>query len=162
MAQTRKRILAVASSGGHWVQLLRLRPAWYGLDVAYPTTIEGYRDALCAEAWAQGEDEPRFYTVVAANRWQKVRLIRQLVGIAWVLLRERPDAVVTTGAAPGFFALQLGRWMGAKTVWIDSIANAEVLSLSGQKAQRCAELWLTQWPHLADEAKGLRYLGSVV
>lgn len=162
MAQSQKRILVVASSGGHWVQLLRLRPVWQGLDVAYLTTNKGYRSILLADARAQGEGEPRFYTVVAANRWQKIRLIRQLLGIVWVLLRERPDAVLTTGAAPGFFALQLGRWMGAKTVWIDSIANAEVLSLSGQKAQRCAELWLTQWPHLADERKGPRYLGSVV
>ncbi len=37
MAERRVRVLAVASGGGHWVQLLRLRPAWEGCDVAYAT-----------------------------------------------------------------------------------------------------------------------------
>ena len=42
-----------------------------------------------------------------------------------------------------------------------SIANAEELSLSGAKAGSCADLWLTQWPHLAREG-GPRYLGNVL
>lgn len=68
--------------------------------------------------------------------------------VAWVMLRERPDVVITSGAAPGLVALVLGKCVGARTVWLDSIANVETLSMSGQRALRFADLHLTQWPHL--------------
>lgn len=163
---TPPRVLAISSAGGHWVQLQRLRSAWDGCDVIYVTTKEGYRDDLHKDALDRGQSEPRFYRVVDANRWQKFRLLRQLAGIFFILLKERPDVIVSTGAAAGFFALKLGKMMGARTIWLDSIANAETLSLSGQKAHGCADLWLTQWEHLAaplsDQKIAPEYRGSVV
>ena len=160
------RILAIASSGGHWVQLQRMRPAWDGCDVAYVTTEEGYRDSVLRDARDRSQPAPKFYNVLSANRWQKIRLIRQFFRIATILLRERPDVIISTGAAPGFFALKIGKMLGARTIWVDSIANAETLSLSGQRVESCADLWLTQWEHLAgsaDPERGLpRFEGSVV
>lgn len=161
-----KRILAIASGGGHWVQLLRMRPAWDGCVPIYVTTQKGYREQVFADARESHQPTPRFYTVLDANRWQKVRLVRQLLQITWILLRERPDFVISTGAAPGFFALKIARRLGARTIWIDSIANAEQLSLSGRKAGPTADLWLTQWSHLAgsiDPEQGRpHYEGAVV
>lgn len=156
-----KKILAVASTGGHWVQLLRLREAWKGLDVTYVTTDPGVRPVLEQMARAAGEPPPRLLIIEEGNRWQKRRLLRQVLQLAGIMLRIRPDAVISTGAAPGYFALRLGRLVGARTIWIDSIANADELSLSGQKVGRYADLWLTQWPHLARD-DGPRYLGSVL
>lgn len=160
------RVLAISSAGGHWVQLQRLRSAWDGCDIVYVTTKEGYRDDLVQDARERGQSEPRFYRVVDANRWQKMRLIRQLSGILLILLKERPDVIVSTGAAAGYFALKFGKLLGARTIWLDSIANAETMSLSGQKAQGCADLWLTQWEHIAnpENPKGNTpdYRGSVV
>lgn len=150
------KILAIASGGGHWVQLRRMRSAWAGCRTVWVTTHPGYR----AEVEADGGNT-RFYAVADANRWQKARLVRQLGQIARILLAERPGVVVTTGAAPGYFAVRLGRLLGARTVWVDSIANAEELSLSGRKAGRHVDLWLTQWPHLAREG-GPGYRGAVL
>jgi len=152
------RVLAIASSGGHWVQLQRIRPAWEGCDVAYVTTDKGARDFIIQDARDRSLVELRCYTVCSANRWQKVRLVRQLLRITMILFQERPDVIISTGAAPGFFALRIGKLLGARTIWIDSIANAETLSLSGKKAGSCADLWLTQWEHLKgseDPERGL-------
>ncbi len=148
----RRKILAVASGGGHWVQLLRLRPAFAGEHVAYVTVKKAYR--------AEVGDAP-FHVVSDATRWNKVGLVRLALKMAWIVLRERPDVVVTTGAAPGYFAILFGRLLGARTTWIDSMANVDQLSLSGQKAGRLANLWLTQWPALAG-ADGPSYGGSVI
>lgn len=153
---TEVKVLAIASGGGHWVQLRRMRTAWAGCDTVWVTTHPGYR----AEVEGDG-DRARFHAVTDANRWQKGRLVRQLWQIFRIVLRERPDVVVTTGAAPGYFALRLGRLFGARTAWIDSIANAEELSLSGRRAGPHADLWLTQWPHLADEG-GPEHRGAVL
>lgn len=154
-------ILAVASTGGHWVQLLRLRDTWKGLDVTYVTTDPGVRPVLEDMARAEGAPPPRLHIVQEGNRWQKWKLVRQFCQVALILLSSRPDAVITTGASLGYFAIRLGRLTGARTVWIDSIANADELSLSGQKVGAYADLWLTQWPHLARE-DGPKYLGSVL
>ncbi|MFQ5805354.1 MAG: hypothetical protein ACE5I3_02760 [Phycisphaerae bacterium] len=66
-----------------------------------------------------------------------------------------------TGAAPGYVGLRLGKLLGAQTIWIDSIANVERLSLSGERIARHADLWLTRWPHLARSDRP-SYLGGVL
>lgn len=83
------------------------------------------------------------------------------VQVALKVLRFRPDVVVTTGAAPGFAALLFGKMIGAKTIWIDSIANSEEMSSSGKHAGRIADLWLTQWEHLVTP-QGPQFMGSVL
>lgn len=82
-------------------------------------------------------------------------------GVLKLLLRLRPDVVISTGAAPGFFAARLAKLVGARTIWLDSIANGEELSLSGQRAGRFVDLWLTQWEHLASH-DGPQYFGNVL
>lgn len=142
MSGMRKRVLAISSGGGHWVQLLRLRAAFDGAEVTYASvSVDGKQDVRGAP----------FILVPDATRWNKWGLIRLAFAVLWLLLRVRPDVVVTTGAAPGLMAIMLARLFGSRTVWIDSIANVECMSLSGQKARRFADLWLTQWEHLAQD-----------
>lgn len=155
------RLLAVASGGGHWVQLRRLQPAWQGCTVTYVTTEDGYAHEIAREARVAGQPGPAFCTVIDANRWQKLRLLRQVVQIAWIVLCARPDVVISTGAAPGFFALLFGRLIGARTIWIDSIANAQELSMAGRKARQWADVFLTQWPHLSGR-DGAAFRGQVI
>ena len=150
-SERQQRILAVASSGGHWVQLSRLMPAFEGHDVAYLTTDPAHRAEV---------SPARFHTVEDANRWEKCKLARSAAKIVWILLRERPDVVVSTGAAPGYLALRCAKLLGARTAWVDSVANVEELSLSGKLASTKADLCLTQWPHLA--AGPVAYEGAVL
>lgn len=151
MKRTSKKVLAVASGGGHWVQLLRLRPAFEGCQIEYVSTNAGY----------QSDVQGVLHVVTDANMWQKMKLIKMFMQVAWIVISYRPDMIITTGAAPGFAAIMFGKLLGAKTIWLDSIANSEELSTSGQKAKRFADVWLTQWPHLADE-QGPKCWGSVL
>lgn len=150
--QCKRRILAVSSGGGHWVQLLRLRPAFEQCEVSFVTVNRSYRSDT---------NGSRFYSVVDGTAWTKGRLLLMAAQIMFIMVRERPDVVVSTGAAPGYFALRFGKLLGARTVWIDSVANIEKLSLSGQHAGRYADLWLTQWPHLAGP-DGPHFIGGVL
>ncbi|HWO35935.1 MAG TPA: hypothetical protein VNO32_44665 [Candidatus Acidoferrum sp.] len=148
----RNKVLAVASSGGHWTQLLRILPALTSSEIVFVTVLQSYRSQV---------PENRFYFVNDANRWNKLRLITLAIRVAWIIGKERPDVVVSTGAAPGYFALLFGRLFGARTIWIDSITNIERLSMSGSLVGRHADLWLTQWPHLA-RPEGPHFGGSVL
>lgn len=154
-----KRILAVASGGGHWVQLLRLRPAFEGHHVTYVTVRDSYRDDVPGE---------RLRVVTDATRWSRVGLAKLALGMLWIVLTERPHVVITTGAAPGYFAIRFARLLGARTLWMDSIANVEQLSMTGQMVARHAHLRLAQWPHLATSADApartsrVQYAGAVL
>ncbi len=146
-----KKVLAVASGGGHWVQLLRLRPAYAHHNVTFVSTNAAY---------AKDVDGP-LLVVTDANMTEKLRLLRMFAEMFVHLVRVRPDIVITTGAAPGFAALTLGRLLGAKTIWVDSIANSEELSSSGRNAGRFAHTWLTQWEHLS-KPEGPHFWGAVL
>ena len=152
MTSRKTKILAVASGGGHWVQLQRLRPAFVGEHVIYVTVDKAYRADI---------GTARLYVVNDATRWSKLSLVKLAVRIAWIIVKERPDVVVTTGAAPGYFAVMFGKLSGARTAWIDSMANVEQLSMAGRKAGRWTDRWLTQWPSLA-EPGGPSYEGAVL
>ncbi|MHC5007889.1 MAG: UDP-N-acetylglucosamine--LPS N-acetylglucosamine transferase, partial [Planctomycetota bacterium] len=60
-----------------------------------------------------------------------------------------------------YFAVVFGKLIGARTAWIDSMANVETLSLAGRKIRPWADLWLTQWPGLATP-QGPHYEGAVL
>jgi UDP-N-acetylglucosamine:LPS N-acetylglucosamine transferase len=152
MIDGQTKVLAIASSGGHWVQLMRLRSAWRGAQVSYATVDEeNRRDVPNAD----------FYTVPDGNIHTKLALIRMAWRV-WLVVRwVRPDVVITTGAAPGYFALRFAKSRGARTVWVESIANAAKLSLSGRKVEPYADVWLTQWPEL-EQPNGPYFVGNVL
>lgn len=147
-----KKVLLVASHGGHWVQLRKIAPAFDGMDVNYITTTGGVREEISGCP---------LFVVPDANLNEKLRLILLGLKVLWIIIRLRPDVVISTGAAPGFFALMFGKLFRAKTIWVDSIANVEQLSVSGQKVARFADLWLTQWKHL-EKLNGPHYKGGVL
>jgi UDP-N-acetylglucosamine:LPS N-acetylglucosamine transferase len=151
-APKEKRILAVASGGGHWVQLKRIRDAFEGLDVAYVST----------DASPDIEVGARYYVVRDVTRRSRFGFAVVVWQILRILVRERPDVVVTTGAAPGFVALAAAKLlMGSRTIWIDSISSSETITLSGRLARPVADVRLVQWRQLA-KPQGPEYWGAVL
>ncbi len=147
-----RRVLAVASAGGHWEQLMLLRPALVAHDCLFVTTLAG----LPERAQVQ-----KFEIVRDCNADQKAAALVCAAQMAAILLRFRPHKIVTTGALPGLLALVLGKPAGAQGLWIDSVANVEELSAAGRLARRVAAQHMTQWPHVA-EAEGSRFEGRVL
>lgn len=147
----KKKILAVASMGGHWIQLLRItRCLENEYDVVYCSTNEKYG------TMAGGHD---FYVTEDFNRKNIWRLLPAFVRQYRMLGKIRPDVLLTTGAAPGLAFLLAARLRGIRTIWIDSIANVDRMSQSGKIATRIASRTYTQWPSLAGDK--VMYAGNV-
>ena len=146
------KVIAAASIGGHWVQLLRIaRPMEEHFDMVYLCThprcitmVEGQKFHLISD-------------FSRSDAWKLVPSFFRILRIVW---REKPDAIITTGAAPGLVCLMVGRLLGSKTVWIDSLANAAELSMSGRIASKIASKTFTQWKELA--AGNIHYAGNVL
>ncbi|MCS6858644.1 MAG: hypothetical protein NZM37_13080 [Sandaracinaceae bacterium] len=147
-----KRVLAIASGGGHWIELMQLKPALEGHEVVWCTVDRAYQAHVAGAP---------FYVVSDATRWDRLRLLRSLFEVACVVWKVRPDVVLSTGALPGWFGIVFGKIMGAKTIWLDSLANAERLSMAGAWARPFADLWLTQSPSVA-RPSGPHYFGTVI
>jgi beta-1,4-N-acetylglucosaminyltransferase len=62
----------------------------------------------------------------------------------------------------GCITCLLGKIVGAKVVWIDSITNVEHISLSGRVVRYIADLFLVQWSELAEQYTNVEYVGAVV
>ncbi len=148
----RQRVLLVCSPGGHLQQMLALKPAWESFDTSWVTL-----------AGSDVEHILRNQDVVLAhgptNRSLR-KLARNVLLAARVLLRERPDAILSTGAAIAVPFFLLGRIVGARLVYVESLTRTEGLSLSGRLVAPLAHEQFVQWP---GAVRGrARYVGSIL
>lgn len=147
------KVLAAASIGGHWIQLLRIaKPLSAHTEVVYACT-----HAKCA-TMVEGA---KFYRIGDFSRWNFYKLFPAFFQAVRIVCKEKPDAVISTGAAPGLVLLLAAKCLGKRTVWIDSIANVSRLSFSGRIAAKFVSKIYTQWPDLADE-RHVFYVGNVL
>ena len=130
----------------------RLKSAFSGCELVFASTEKHYH---------QHNPDEAFFYIPDASRDTKLRLIWQGICVLFMLLRVRPDIVVSTGATVGLWGLIFGKRLGARTIWMDSIANSECLSMCGERAKPFADLYLTQWSHLASK-DGPEFAGAVI
>lgn len=154
MYNRKLRICLAASAGGHITQLLKLAECWEDEETFCITTTDVVRPLLAQFGTV--------YVVGEANRDHPLRVLSQFFRCCKALFRERPQVVISTGAAAGCIACFLGKLMGAKVIWMDSITNVEKPSLSGRMVRHIADLFLVQWPELAQKYKKAEYVGAVI
>ncbi len=152
------KLLVGASAGGHANDLDALLAhavgAWPAPS-AYVTTSPTRVDALRRTG-------VRVHLIAEADRRAPLRVVRAALGALRVVLRERPDAVVTTGGLPLAFVCVWARLLRARIVWVDCVSQTEELSTSGHIARRVAHLTLTQWPEVAANTPGVEYAGETL
>jgi UDP-N-acetylglucosamine:LPS N-acetylglucosamine transferase len=148
------KICLVASAGGHLTQLRRVAKAWTGYPTFWITSTDVVRKTLGGEGTV--------YVVGECNREHLGRVALVFFRCLRAIFKEKPDVVISTGAAPGCIAVFLGKLRGARVVWLDSITNVQHLSLSGRMVRPFADLFLVQWPELAAKYRGVEYVGEVI
>lgn len=145
------KILAIASIGGHWKQLLCIvSPIFQDTEIVYVSTHP--KCAMMVES-------NKFYSINDFSRWNVYKIVPVFFQAIIILRKERPDAVITTGAAPGLVTLFAAKLLGIKTFWVDSVANVQRLSLSGRLASKFVTQTYTQWIELSSDT--ILYAGNV-
>jgi beta-1,4-N-acetylglucosaminyltransferase len=148
-----RRALLVCSPGGHLLQLLRLQPAWEGFETTWITLPAADSDYLL-------RDER-----VVLGRGPTNRSLPALLSnlrLAWRVVRsERPDVILSTGAALAVPFFLAGKLFGSRLVFVESLTRTTSLSLSGRLVRPLADAFFVQWPELAAE-KGARFAGRLL
>ena len=98
---------------------------------------------------------------VADPKRNPLDLIRNFLQSFFILLKEKPDAVISTGAGAALPALFIAALMGKKTVFIESFCRINSPSLSGRIAYRFAGLFLVQWKQNLKFFPKAKYKGAV-
>lgn len=147
------KVLLVCSPGGHLLQMRALRPAWQDHDATWVTLPGADVGRLLADEEVVLADGP-------TNRSLR-KLVRNLV-LAWRLVRsERPDAILSTGAALAVPFFLVGRLHGCCLVYVESLTRTQSLSLSGRMVYPLAHAFFVQWPNATRRRKA-RYVGSLM
>jgi beta-1,4-N-acetylglucosaminyltransferase len=146
-------VLLVCSTGGHLLQLHALRAAWAATDRAWVTFDKSDARSLLAT-------ERVFFAFGPTNR-NVGNLLRNLKLAFRLLRRLRPRVIVTTGAGVAVPFCWIGRLLGAKVVYVESLSRIVAPSLSCRMIAPVASRVYAQWPELAEAYSRARYVGSV-
>lgn len=148
------RVLLVCSPGGHLQQLLALRPAWEDAERSWATLPGPDVEYLLREERVTLGHGP-------TNR-SLINFFRNFA-LAWRLLRrERPKAVLSTGAGLAVPFFLAGKLLGIRLVYVESVTRTSSLSLSGRLVYRFADRFFVQWPDLAARLGRAEFAGSVL
>lgn len=148
------KLCFAASAGGHLTQLLKVVPGFKDYNIICVTTSKLVAKKLNTYG--------RTYIVSECNRQHPFRSFQSLFQAIKIIFKERPDVVISTGAEPAFLICITAKLFGGSIVWIDSVANVQRLSLSGKIIKPFADLFLTQWPDLADASQKIEYAGALL
>jgi beta-1,4-N-acetylglucosaminyltransferase len=146
-------LLLVCSSGGHLLQLVSIAGAWNDRERVWITF-----DKSDARVLLKGE---RVIHAHGPTNRNIPNLLRNLRLALRVLRRERPAAILTTGAGVAVPFAWLGRLLGVPVLYVESVTRIEELSLSGRLIRPVAQQVFVQWPELAASSPGLRFAGNV-
>ncbi len=143
----------VGSSGGHLTHLYMLKPFWENKKRFWVTF-----DKEDARSLLNGEKVyPCYYPT---NRNIK-NLIRNTV-VAWkVLHKEKPDLIISSGAAVSVPFFYLGKLFGSKLIYIEVFDRIDKPTLSGRLVYPIVDKFIVQWEEQKEVYKKAINLGSI-
>lgn len=150
-----KKVCFAASSGGHYEQLLMMKPLMKKYDSFIVTEKTLYNTK---------EQGIRTYFVPQINRQEKgliIKLLANGIKSLQIFLREKPDVVVCTGVLAMIPMCLLAKLARKKLVYIESFAKVTSATQTGKLLYRFADQFYVQWePMLKIYPKAI-YLGGI-
>lgn len=134
------KVCLVGSSGGHLAHLYMLRPFWKDKERFWVTfDKEDARSLLKSE-----KVYPCFFPT---NRSLKALIIN--TGLAWKVLRkERPDLIISSGAAVAVPFFYLGKLLGAKLIYIEVFDRIDKPTLTGKIVYPIVDKMIVEWEEM--------------
>jgi UDP-N-acetylglucosamine:LPS N-acetylglucosamine transferase len=132
-----RRVLLVGSSGGHLAQLVALEP-WYAERERTWVTFN------TLDARSQLSDERVFWAAFPTTR-NLPNLLRNTLLAIRLVPRERPDVVVSTGAAVALPFFLVAKLLGIRTVFIEVYDRLDTRTMTARLCRPFTDLFCVQW-----------------
>lgn len=150
-----KKICFAASSGGHFEQLLMLRPLMDKYDSFILTEKTGYSVLT---------DDRRVYYLSQVNRREKtwlLTMVKNAFQTLGIFLKERPDAVICTGVLATVPMCLLCKLFRKKVIYIESFAKVTSSTQTGKLMHRLADRFYVQWESMLEVYPNAIYKGGI-
>lgn len=134
------KIAMVGSSGGHLTHLFLLRDFWKNYDRFWVTF-----DKPDANSLLKGE---KMYACAYPTNRNFRNTIRNTILAFKVLLKEKPDIIISSGAAVAVPFFWVGKMLGAKTVYIEIFDRIDRATLTGRLVYPVTDRFIVQWDEL--------------
>lgn len=147
------KIGITCSAGGHLIEALQLLPLFKNHDIFFITIRRVQTQQLLKRY--------KVFFVVDPKR-SPIKLLINLVQSFQILLRERPKVMISTGAGVAVPVCYIGKLIGSKVVFIETLAAVYKPSLAGRFIYPIADLFIIQWKHLLKFYKKAVYGGQLI
>ena len=135
------------------VQAKQLAPVYEKYDHFYFTFKGGVADEM--------KKTGRVRAIPNIIRQNPISWIIGAAMSAHTVLAERPDVVITTGAGITVFFCVFAKLLGAKLIFIESMARVERPTLTARFLYPFSDLFIVQWPDLLKYFPRAKFLGRL-
>ena len=149
----RMKVCLVGSSGGHLTHLQMLRPFWEEQDRFWVTF-----DKEDARSLLKGEV---MYPCHYPTNRNVINLIRNTVLAVKILKKEKPDLIISSGAAVAVPFFYIGKLMGAKTVYVEIFDRIDHSSMTGKMVYPVTDRFIVEWEEMKKVYPKAINLGSI-
>ena len=147
------KICFVGSSGGHLTHLYMLKPFWQEHERFWVTF-----DKADARSLLDGET---FYPCYFPTNRNLKNLIKNTFLACKILRKEKPDLIISSGAAVAVPFFYLGKLRGAKTVYIEVFDRIDASTLTGKLVHPVTDKFVVQWEEMEQVYSKAVNLGSI-
>ncbi len=147
------KVCLVGSSGGHLTHLYMLKPFWQEQERFWVTF-----DKTDARSLLEGET---FYPCYYPTNRNLKNLIRNTFLAFKILRREKPDLIVSSGAAVAVPFFYVGKLFRAKTVYIEVFDRIDASTLAGKLCYPVTDRFIVQWEEMKQVYPKAVNLGSI-
>lgn len=147
------KVCLVGSSGGHLTHLYMLKPIWENKERFWVTFNKTDANSIL-------KDEKVYHCFFPTNR-NLVNLIRNTFLAIKLLHKEKPDLIISSGAAVAVPFFYLGKLCGAKTVYIEVFDRIDKPTLTGKLVYPVTDKFIVQWDEMKKIYPKSINLGSI-
>ncbi|WP_294368357.1 PssD/Cps14F family polysaccharide biosynthesis glycosyltransferase [uncultured Clostridium sp.] len=150
-----RKVCFIASTGGHFEQLMMLRPLMDKYESFIVTEKTGY-DVI--------NDNKKIYYLSQVNRQEKTFLFKMVLNFIKSLnlfIKERPDVVISTGALATIPMCIFAKIFKKKIIFIESFAKVNSPTLTGKFVYKFADQFYVQWEQMKEYYPNAIFKGGI-
>lgn len=154
-----KKVLFISSTGGHFSELLQLKPLFKKYDSyiitekdkTHENLKKEYKDKLFFLPYGT---RSKLFTYIFKYSYLCIKTV-------YLYFKIRPKYIVTTGTHTAVPMCYLGKLFGSKIIFIETFANSNTKTLSGRMIYPIANLFIVQWKEMLKLYPKAVYGGSI-
>lgn len=147
------KVCLVGSSGGHLTHLTMLKPFLKNKKRFWVTFDK-------EDARSQLKDEKMYGCYYPTNRNLKALIKNSFLAIK-IIAKERPDLIISSGAAVAVPFFYVGKLFGAKLVYIEVFDRIDKPTVTGKMVYPITDKFIVEWEEMKKVYPKAINLGSI-